>query len=88
MLMVVLNSLKPYRWGVENGLHHALDVVLAENKYIYRDTNGARNLSALRKIVLASLAKVPKEKKKSKKLKRLKALMDEKFTLECLRFIF
>ena len=40
------------RWGVENGLQHALDVVLSESNHIYRYRSGAANLSAIRKIVL------------------------------------
>jgi predicted transposase YbfD/YdcC len=45
-------------WGVENGLHHSLDVVLSEDNHIYRDRNGAANLSAIRKIVLAASDKL------------------------------
>ena len=37
--------------------HHAFDVVLEEDSHIYRDQNGARNLSVIRKIVLAALEK-------------------------------
>lgn len=75
-------------WGVENGLHHALDVVLQEDKHIFRDRNGSRNLSAIRKIVLASLEKVETKKKRSKKSKRFLALIDPLFRLECLKIIF
>lgn len=75
-------------WGVENGLHHALDVVLREDNHIYRDRNGSRNLSIIRKIVLASLEKVETKKKRSKKSKRFLALIDPIFRLECLKFIF
>ncbi len=75
-------------WGVENGLHHALDVVLQEDKHIFRDRNGSRNLSAIRKIVLASLEKVETKKKRSKKSKRFLALINPLFRLECLKIIF
>lgn len=75
-------------WSIENGLHHALDVVLSEDDHIYRNRNGAANLSALRKIVLAALEKVGTKKKRSKKTKRLLAAIDPIFRSECLKFIF
>lgn len=75
-------------WGVENGLHYALDVVLQEDHHIFRDRNGSRNLSAIRKIVLASLEKAETKKKRSKKSKRFLALIDPLFRLECLKIIF
>lgn len=75
-------------WGVENGLHHALDVVLSEDGHIYRNRNGASNLSAIRKIVLAALEKAPTKKKRSKKAKRLLAAVDPVFRFDCLKFIF
>lgn len=75
-------------WGVENGLHHALDVVLQEDNHIFRDRNGSRNLSAIRKVVLASLEKAETKKKRSKKSKRFLALIDPLFRLECLKIIF
>jgi predicted transposase YbfD/YdcC len=75
-------------WGVENGLHHSLDVVLSEDNHIYRNRNGAANLSAIRKIVLAALEKVKTKKKYSKKGKRLLAAMNPIFRLDCLKIIF
>lgn len=44
-------------WGVENGLHLSLDVVFQEDKHRYQDKIGAANLSLLRKVALAVLAK-------------------------------
>lgn len=44
-------------WGVENGLHLSLDVIFEEDKHRYQDKVGAANLSLLRKVVLAILAK-------------------------------
>jgi predicted transposase YbfD/YdcC len=44
-------------WGVENGLHWRLDVVFRQDKSRYRDRVGARNLAAIRKIVLNALSK-------------------------------
>ena len=75
-------------WGVENHLHYALDVVLDEDKHAYYDRNGTRNLSVIRKIVLAALEKAPTGKKRSKKTKRLMASADEQCRTECLKFLF
>lgn len=44
-------------WGVENGLHLSLDVVFEEDKHRYQDKVGVANLSLLRKVALAILAK-------------------------------
>lgn len=66
--------------GVENGLHHALDVVLQED--------GACNLSAIRKIVLAALQKTETKKKHSKKAKRLLAAINPEFRSSCLKNLF
>lgn len=75
-------------WGVENGLHHTLDVVLSEDNHIYRNRNGAANLSAIRKIVLAALEKTETKKKRSKKTKRLLAALNSDFRLQCLKNLF
>jgi len=75
-------------WGIENGLHHALDVVLEEDRHTYRDRNGACNLSALRKIVLAALEKSQTKKKYSKKAKRLLAAVNSDFRSSCLQNFF
>ena len=44
-------------WGVENGLHLSLDIIFQEDKHRYQDKVGAANLSLLRKVSLAILAK-------------------------------
>jgi len=44
-------------WGVENGLHLALDIVFEEDKHRYQDKVGAANLSLLRKVALGILTK-------------------------------
>lgn len=75
-------------WGVENGLHHALDVVLAEDSHVYRNRNGACNLSIIRKIVLAALEKTETKKKYSKKAKRLLAAINPDFRSACLKNLF
>ena len=43
-------------WGVENGLHWALDVIFDEDKHRFQDRLGAANLSLLRKVALAILS--------------------------------
>lgn len=60
-------------WGVENGLHWSLDVVLREDNSRYRDRVGAQNLAILRKIILGILTK-DKSKKCGVAAKRLAAL--------------
>ena len=44
-------------WGVENGLHWRLDVIMKEDDNRYRDKNGAQNLAVIRKVTLSVLAK-------------------------------
>lgn len=44
-------------WGVENGLHLALDVIFQEDKHRYQDKVGAANLSLIRKMALGMLTK-------------------------------
>lgn len=44
-------------WGIENCLHLSLDVIFEEDKHRYQDKIGAANLSLLRKVALAILAK-------------------------------
>jgi len=44
-------------WGVENSLHWRLDVVFRQDQSRYRNRIGARNLAAMRKIVLNALSR-------------------------------
>lgn len=44
-------------WGVKNGSHLSLDVIFEEDKHRYQDKVGAANLSLLRNVALAVLAK-------------------------------
>jgi predicted transposase YbfD/YdcC len=44
-------------WGVENGLHLALDIIFDEDRHRYQDRVGAANLSLLRKVALAILSR-------------------------------
>lgn len=80
------NSVRGH-WGVENGLHWRLDVMLREDQNRYRDRIGAQNLAALRKIVLGVLSK-EKSKKRSIASKRLLAAMDPKYREEILKNLF
>ena len=43
-------------WGVENGLHWALDVIFDEDHHRFQSKVGATNLSLLRKVALAILS--------------------------------
>jgi predicted transposase YbfD/YdcC len=44
-------------WGVESSLHWRLDVVFRQDQSRYRNRNGARNLAAMRKIVLNAFSR-------------------------------
>jgi hypothetical protein len=58
------------RWGVENGLHWALDVTLDEDGRRNRTDNGPENITLLRRLAL-NLAKLEESKGSIKgKLKR------------------
>lgn len=52
----VIANIARRHWGVES-LHWRLDVVFRQDQSRYRDRNGARNLAAIRKIVLNGLSK-------------------------------
>ncbi|TXL74895.1 ISAs1 family transposase, partial [Vineibacter terrae] len=57
-------------WGIENGLHWTLDVVMGEDNARNRKDNGPQNLALLRKTVL-NLAKIEPSKGSMRgKLKR------------------
>jgi predicted transposase YbfD/YdcC len=74
-------------WGVENGLHWALDVVFREDKLRYRERNGARNLSIIRKITLGALGR-DKTLKCGKEGKRLAAATDSTYRENLLKNLF
>ncbi|WP_231712648.1 ISAs1 family transposase [Vineibacter terrae] len=48
-------------WGIENGLHWTLDVIMGEDNARNRKDNGPQNLALLRKTVL-NLAKIEPSK--------------------------
>lgn len=70
-------------WGVENGLHWALDVQMGEDDCPVRDAHGATNLALLRRIALM-LIKREVGSKKSVRLKQKMAGWDNDFLLHLL----
>ncbi len=60
-------------WGVENGLHWALDVIFREDGHRYQKRTGAANLSLMRKIALGVLSR-DKTVKKGRATKQMKAV--------------
>ena len=74
-------------WGVENGLHWSLDVIFREDKLRYRERNGARNLSTIRKITLGALGR-DKTVKCGREGKRLLAATDWMYREKILKNLF
>ena len=74
-------------WQVENNLHWSLDIILREDKLRYRHEVGARNLSAVRKIVLGALSK-DKTHKCGRMGKRVVAASNPLFREEVLKNLF
>lgn len=74
-------------WGIENGLHWVLDVVLREDKSRYRHRVGARNLAVLRKVVMGIL-KQDTTLKCGKAAKRLRAATDPQYRESLLKHFF
>jgi len=69
-------------WGIENGLHHVLDVSFHEDDSRIRRGHGAENMSRLRRIALNLLkAADPYTKRKSIKGRRKIAGWDHQFLL-------
>jgi predicted transposase YbfD/YdcC len=60
-------------WGIENGLHWALDVIFQEDRHRYQARIGAANLSLIRKISLGILSRDTMVKK-GKATKQMKAM--------------
>lgn len=60
-------------WGVENGLHWALDVIFREDGHRYQARVGAANLSLIRKIALGVLTR-DTTVKKGRATKQMKAV--------------
>jgi predicted transposase YbfD/YdcC len=65
-------------WGVENGLHHVLDVTFGQDKSRIRNGNAPENFGIMRHLVMNILRGAPEAKKGSPSinLKRRRAGMD------------
>lgn len=83
----LLEKVTRNRWQVENKLHWVLDVVFREDHSRYRDKNGAKNLAAVRKLVLNALTQ-NNTLKASKAAKRLVAAADPNYRLDVLKNLF
>ena len=70
-------------WGVENKLHHVLDVACNEDGCRVRKDHGAENMSIIRRIVL-NLLKLDKSRKLSINKKRTLSAMNPEFRMRIL----
>jgi predicted transposase YbfD/YdcC len=66
-------------WGIENGVHHVLDVAFREDACTIRRGNAPENLSVIRKIALALVRSDTESKKSIKKRLKMLAWSDEYF---------
>jgi len=66
-------------WGIENGLHWVLDVILREDECRIRKRNGPANFATIRHMTLNLLQRTTTAKKKSVRVKRGLAALDETF---------
>jgi predicted transposase YbfD/YdcC len=71
-------------WGIENGLHWPLDVVLEEDLARNRKDNAPENLAVLRRMVL-NVARAHPDTKTSLRLKLMRAGWDEAFLFDLIR---
>jgi predicted transposase YbfD/YdcC len=71
-------------WGIENGLHWTLDVVLDEDLARNRKDHGPENLAVLRRMVL-NVARAHPDPKTSLRRKILRAGWDESFLFDLIR---
>jgi predicted transposase YbfD/YdcC len=69
-------------WGIENQLHHCLDVSFAEDRRTIHNENGAQNFALITRHALSMLKREPT--KMSVAMKRRKAAWGETFLLEVL----
>jgi len=70
-------------WGVENKVHHVLDVAFNEDKCRVRKDHGAENLSVLRRAV-QNMVKLEKSRKLSTNKKRTLAALNPEYRLKLL----
>ena len=66
-------------WGVENSLHHLLDMTFREDASRIRKGNAAENMSTLRKVAVNLLKQEKSQTKLSVKRKRFAAILDEHY---------
>lgn len=66
-------------WGIENGLHWVLDVILREDECRIRKRNGPANFATIRHITLNLLQRTKTAKPKSVRVKRGLAALNETF---------
>lgn len=74
-------------WGVENGLHWALDVIFREDRHRYQARVGAANLSLIRKIALGVLTR-DTTVKKGRATKQMKAVASASYRDHLLKNCF
>lgn len=72
-------------WGIENGLHWALDVVFREDRSRIRAANAGANLAMIRRVAVSLLRRAPG--KGSGVTKRLKAGWDDSYLLQVMQGI-
>jgi predicted transposase YbfD/YdcC len=70
-------------WGVENKVHHILDVAYGEDKCRVRKDHGAENLSIIRRSV-QNMVKLEKTRKLSTNKKRTVAALNPEYRLKLL----
>jgi predicted transposase YbfD/YdcC len=70
-------------WGVENKVHHVLDVAYKEDKCRVRKDNGAENLSVMRRAI-QNMVKLEKTRKLSTNKKRTLAAVNPEYRLKLL----
>jgi predicted transposase YbfD/YdcC len=71
-------------WGIENSLHHILDVTFDEDRCRKRIDHAAENFAVVRHIALNLLKQCPTKKPMSVRRKRLQAGWDREFLLKVL----
>ena len=70
-------------WGIENKVHHILDVAYEEDKCRVRKDNGAENLSVMRRAI-QNMVKLEKTRKLSTNKKRTLAAVNPEYRLKLL----
>jgi len=70
-------------WGVENKVHHVLDVAYEEDKCRVRKDHGAENLSVMRRAI-QNMVKLEKSRKLSTNKKRTLAAVNAEYRLKLL----